>query len=96
LTLKPRAAWVGFLTDCIRALVSELRRLGATVREREDGLEIEPSKLGGAAIETYDDHRIAMAFAVAGLKVAGVRIKNPACVAKTFPEFFQRLAKLGV
>jgi 3-phosphoshikimate 1-carboxyvinyltransferase len=94
-----RIRGVGFIrhheSDRIRAIASELRRLGATVREREDGLEIERSKIRPAAIETYDDHRIAMAFAVAGLKVAGMRIKDPACVAKTFPEFFERLAKLG-
>jgi 3-phosphoshikimate 1-carboxyvinyltransferase len=48
-----------------------------------------------AAVETYDDHRIAMAFAVAGLKLAGVRIINPGCVAKTYPEFFKDLANLG-
>jgi 3-phosphoshikimate 1-carboxyvinyltransferase len=64
------------------------------VRELDDGLEIEPSRLHGAAIETYDDHRIAMAFAVAGLRCAGIRIENPACVAKTYPEFFRDLATL--
>jgi 3-phosphoshikimate 1-carboxyvinyltransferase len=90
---------VGFIrhheSDRIRALTTELRRLGATVREFDDGIEVEPSTLHPAAVETYDDHRIAMAFAVAGLKLAGVRIRNPGCVAKTYPEFFKDLATLG-
>ena len=82
-------------SDRLRALATELRRLGATVQESEDGLAIEPSALKPAAIETYDDHRIAMAFAVVGLKLAGVRITNPGCVAKTYPNFFSDLAALG-
>lgn len=81
-------------SDRIAALATELRRAGATVVEFEDGLEIQPSPLRPAAIETYDDHRIAMAFAVAGLKAHGVRIKNPGCVAKTWPEFFADLERL--
>jgi len=90
---------VGFIrhheSDRLRALATELRRLGATVQESEDGLAIEPSALKPAAIETYDDHRIAMAFAVVGLKLPGVRITNPGCVAKTYPNFFSALAALG-
>jgi 3-phosphoshikimate 1-carboxyvinyltransferase len=89
---------VGFIrhheSDRIRALATEVRRLGARVTEFDDGLLIEPSELFPAAIETYDDHRIAMSFAVAGLKLPGVQIKNPGCVAKTFPEFFDRLAAM--
>jgi 3-phosphoshikimate 1-carboxyvinyltransferase len=89
---------VGFIryheSDRIRALVTELRRIGASVHEFDDGLAIEPSPLRPATIETYDDHRIAMAFAVAGLKVPGIRIRNPGCVAKTYPEFFADLAHL--
>ena len=60
----------------------------------EDGLEIAPSAMRPATIETYDDHRIAMSFAVTGLKLAGVKIKDPGCVAKTFPDFFDRVAAL--
>ena len=82
-------------SDRIRALATELRRLGATVVENEDGLEIAPSSMHPAAIETYDDHRIAMSFAVTGLKLGGVKIKDPGCVAKTFPDFFDRLAALS-
>ncbi len=81
-------------SDRIAAIATELRRLGAAVREFDDGLEIAPSALRPAAIETYDDHRIAMAFAVVGLKVPGMRIRNPGCVAKTYPEFFADLARL--
>jgi 3-phosphoshikimate 1-carboxyvinyltransferase len=89
---------IGFIrhheSDRIAAIAAELRRIGATVREFDDGLEIEPSRLRPAAIETYDDHRIAMAFAIAGLKLGGITIKDPGCVAKTYPEFFGDLARI--
>lgn len=89
---------VGFIrhheSDRIAAIAAELRRLGVSVREFDDGLEIAPSKLNPAAIETYDDHRIAMAFSVVGLKQPGIRIRNPGCVAKTYPGFFDDLARL--
>jgi 3-phosphoshikimate 1-carboxyvinyltransferase len=81
-------------SDRIRALATELRRIGARVEEFEDGLAITPAKLTPASIETYDDHRIAMSFAIAGLKLGGLRIRNPGCVAKTFPDFFERLEAL--
>lgn len=81
-------------SDRIRVLATELRRLGASVVEADDGLEIEPSAMRPASVETYDDHRIAMSFAVTGLKLAGLKIKNPDCVAKTFPDFFARLSRL--
>ena len=90
---------VGFIrhheSDRIHALATELAHLGAAVREFDDGLEILPSPLHKAMVETYNDHRIAMAFAVAGLKLAGVRIRNPGCVAKTYPEFFEHLTSLA-
>jgi 3-phosphoshikimate 1-carboxyvinyltransferase len=82
-------------SDRIHALASELAGLGAAVREFEDGLEIFPSPLNRGVVETYDDHRIAMAFAVVGLKRAGIIIKNPGCVAKTYPHFFDHLASLA-
>jgi 3-phosphoshikimate 1-carboxyvinyltransferase len=81
-------------TDRLAALATELRRLGATVEERADGLTITPRPLHGAAIETYDDHRMAMSLALVGLKVPGVVIRNPGCVAKTYPGFFADLEKL--
>jgi 3-phosphoshikimate 1-carboxyvinyltransferase len=76
----------------VQALRVELGKCGAQVIEEGDTLTIFPSQLHGAAIETYNDHRIAMAFGILGLKVAGIRINNPACVKKTFPNFFQKLA----
>ena len=79
-------------TDRIGALATELRRLGQGVEERPDGLTINPAPITPAEIETYDDHRIAMSFAVTALRAPGVRLLNPSCVAKTFPDFFARLA----
>ena len=81
-------------TDRILALANELTRLGAEVETGEDYLVIRPGDYRGAEIETYDDHRMAMSFAVAGLKIPGIRIKNPTCVEKSFPDFFQRFANL--
>ena len=84
-------------TDRIQAMVTELRRVGAKAAEHEDGFTVwpaEPSQLHGADIETYNDHRMAMCFAVLGLKVPGIRIKNPGCVSKTFPNFFDKLEQL--
>jgi 3-phosphoshikimate 1-carboxyvinyltransferase len=83
--------------ECERvvALRTELTKCGAKVTEEGDTLTVYPSKaeeLHGAEIETYNDHRMAMCFAVLGLKVAGIKIINPACVKKTFPNFFQKLA----
>ncbi len=81
-------------TDRIGNLAIELRKLGAEVEERNDGLLIHPpSQLQPATIETYDDHRMAMSFALAGLRQAGVQILNPRCVEKTFPDYFSRLAE---
>ncbi len=81
-------------TDRITAVVTELRRLGTRVEEYPDGLKIYPGPLKPAEIETYDDHRMAMAFAITGLVSPGVVIKNPGCTAKTFPDFFDRLFAL--
>jgi 3-phosphoshikimate 1-carboxyvinyltransferase len=76
----------------VAALRTELTRCGAKVIEEGDTLTVFPSQLHGAEIETYGDHRMAMCFAILGLKVAGIRLKNPSCVKKTFPSFFQKLA----
>lgn len=80
--------------ECERvvALRTELTKCGAKVIEEGDTLTVFPSALHGAEIETYNDHRMAMCFAILGLKVPGIKIKNPACVKKTFPNFFQKLA----
>ena len=80
--------------ECERvvALRTELSKCGAVVREEHDTLWIEPSILHGAEIETYNDHRIAMSFATLGLKIPGMKLRNPGCVRKTFPNYFQKLA----
>ena len=78
----------------VAALRTELTKCGAEVLEHGDTLTVFPSaeRLHGAEIETYNDHRMAMCFAILGLKVPGIKIKNPSCVKKTFPNFFQKLA----
>jgi 3-phosphoshikimate 1-carboxyvinyltransferase len=76
----------------VMALRTELHRCGARVEEQGDTLVVHPSSLHGAEIETYDDHRIAMCFALVGLRTAGIRLRNPACVRKTFPHFFAKLS----
>lgn len=78
----------------VMALRVELTKCGAEVVEEKDTLTVFPSeaKLHGAEIETYNDHRMAMCFSILGLKVPGIKIKNPSCVKKTFPNFFQKLA----
>jgi 3-phosphoshikimate 1-carboxyvinyltransferase len=78
-------------TDRIGDLARELRRLGSEVQEFDDGLEIAGGGLHGAEIETYNDHRMAMSLALAGLKIPGVVIKNPQCTAKTYPKYFTDL-----
>lgn len=79
-------------TERVDALKTELTKCGATVKEEGDTLTVFPSTLHGAEIETYNDHRMAMCFGVLGLKVSGMKIRNPACVKKTFPNFWQKLA----
>jgi 3-phosphoshikimate 1-carboxyvinyltransferase len=81
-------------SDRIAAVTTELRQLGGAIVERDDGWEITPSTLHGGEIETYDDHRIAMAFAVVGLRVGGIAILDPECVSKTFPGYFETLEQL--
>ncbi|MDJ0786856.1 MAG: 3-phosphoshikimate 1-carboxyvinyltransferase [Myxococcota bacterium] len=81
-------------TDRLAALKNELERLGARAHVDDDSLRIEPGPLRPADVETYDDHRMAMSFALAGLRIEGLRIRDPGCVAKTWPDFFQALDKL--
>jgi 3-phosphoshikimate 1-carboxyvinyltransferase len=81
-------------TDRIRAVVNELSRMGIKAREHEDGFEVEPGEPGPALIETYGDHRMAMSFALVGLRAKGIRIKDPQCVTKTYPRYFDELKKL--
>ncbi|MEA3343305.1 MAG: 3-phosphoshikimate 1-carboxyvinyltransferase [archaeon] len=75
-------------TDRIAATVAELKKMGVDASELSDGLVVKGGDVHGAVIDTYDDHRIAMSFAVAGLRVAGVVIKDESCVSKTYPDFF--------
>jgi 3-phosphoshikimate 1-carboxyvinyltransferase len=81
-------------TDRLHALAVELDRVGIGVDEMADGLRIRPGSLRGAALETYNDHRMAMSMALLGLVVPGIVIRNPGCVAKTYPDFFKDLERL--
>jgi len=76
-------------TDRLAALETELQKLGARVTAGPDSLHIEPAPMHGAEIETYDDHRMAMSLALAGLRIPGVTILDPACVSKTWPAYFE-------
>ena len=82
-------------TDRIGDLARELQKLGAAVVETADGLRIEPRPLRPATLATYDDHRMAMSLALAGLRVPGAMILDPACVGKTFPDYWRKLATLA-
>jgi 3-phosphoshikimate 1-carboxyvinyltransferase len=81
-------------SDRIAAVVAAARALGCEARELPDGFEIDGPATHGGLIETRHDHRIAMAFAVAGLAIPGVVIDDPACVAKSYPGFWDDLARL--
>jgi 3-phosphoshikimate 1-carboxyvinyltransferase len=81
-------------TDRLAALATELRKVGAEVDEFPDGLTIHPRPLHGATLDTYNDHRMAMSLSLIGLRIPGIRINNPGCVAKTFPSYWQTLENL--
>jgi 3-phosphoshikimate 1-carboxyvinyltransferase len=81
-------------TDRVNAMATQLRAMGADLDERQDGLLIRPAKLKPAQVATYDDHRMAMSLAIAGLANEGVTIEDPACTSKTFPTFFEVLGQL--
>lgn len=83
-------------SDRLHAAATELSRLGINVDQKEDGLIIYPGNPRPGLVSTYNDHRIAMSFAVLALRAPGVEIADPACVEKTFPDFFDRLSQLGV
>jgi 3-phosphoshikimate 1-carboxyvinyltransferase len=92
-TLRNIASWRVKETDRIAAMATELRKLGAVVEEGADYLRVTPpAALRPATIDTYDDHRMAMSFSLAALGGVRVRINDPGCVAKTFPEYFDVLA----
>jgi len=75
--------------DRIDAVCSQLSKMGIRVSQTPDSMEITGRSPKGAVIETYNDHRIAMAFSVAGLKIEGIQIENPSCVEKSFPTYWQ-------
>ena len=83
-------------TDRLAAMASELRKVGAEVIEGEDYLEITPpERITAATIDTYNDHRMAMCFSLAALGEAEITINDPGCVSKTFPEYFDTLARIS-
>ncbi|HKY02124.1 MAG TPA: 3-phosphoshikimate 1-carboxyvinyltransferase [Burkholderiales bacterium] len=95
-TLRNIASWRVKETDRIAAMATELRKVGATVEEGADFLRvIPPIQLQSAAIDTYDDHRMAMCFSLVALSGVPVRINDPACVNKTFPEYFAAFESLA-
>ena len=75
-------------TDRIAAMAAQLRQLGVAVEEHRDGVTIMPSKPKSSSIDTYKDHRVAMSFALVGLRIPGIHINDPGCVGKTFPTYF--------
>ena len=90
-TLRNIASWRVKETDRIAAMATELRKLGAEVDEGEDFIRVTPASLKPAAIDTYDDHRMAMCFSLAAFGTP-LRINEPKCVAKTFPDYFERFS----
>jgi 3-phosphoshikimate 1-carboxyvinyltransferase len=94
-TLRNIGSWRVKETDRIAAMATELRKLGAVATEGPDWLRVEPpAKLRGATIDTYEDHRMAMSFSLAALGGVTVRINDPGCVAKTFPDYFRVLSSI--
>jgi 3-phosphoshikimate 1-carboxyvinyltransferase len=103
-TLRSIGSWRVKETDRIAAMAAELRKLGAAVEEGADYLRITPPGITSsgastlvphAAIATYDDHRMAMSFSLVAVGGVPVRINDPRCVAKTFPEYFDVLAGIS-
>jgi len=81
-------------TDRVSAVVTELRRLGLSVEEHDDGMTIHPGPLHGGTVATYDDHRMAMSFSLLGLRQPGIVIAEPGCTSKTYPDYFTDLETL--
>jgi len=95
-TLRNIGSWRVKETDRIAAMATELRKLGAAVAEGKDWLRVAPcAALRPATIDTYDDHRMAMCFSLAALGGVTVRINDPKCVNKTFPEYFEALSRIS-
>ncbi|MCH5266390.1 MAG: 3-phosphoshikimate 1-carboxyvinyltransferase [Lachnospiraceae bacterium] len=83
-------------SDRLRGIVTELKRLGISCEEKEDGLRLVPGEITPATIQTYEDHRMAMAFAIIGAKIPGIIIDNPLCCQKTFENYFEILTNLDL
>ena len=97
-TTPTRVTGIGFIrkkeTNRVAAVVNELKRLGIDAEEESDGFVVRPGPPRPGRVETYDDHRMAMSFAVIGLRAPGIEILDPGCVSKTFPDFFDVLGTL--
>jgi 3-phosphoshikimate 1-carboxyvinyltransferase len=95
--LRNIASWRVKETDRIAAMADGLRKVGATVEEGDDYVVVKPPArlTSNAAIDTYDDHRIAMCFSLVSLGGVPIRINQPECVGKTFPDYFERFAKVA-
>jgi len=94
-TIRNIGSWRVKETDRISAMATELRKLGAKVEEGKDFLKVAPGKLKpSVAIDTYDDHRMAMSFSLVSLGGVPVKINDPQCVAKTFPGYFDVWKKI--
>jgi 3-phosphoshikimate 1-carboxyvinyltransferase len=93
-----RVTGIGFIrkkeTDRVGAIVAELKKLGIRAEEESDGFVVHPGTPQAGEVQTYDDHRMAMSFAVTGLAAPGIQILNPGCVSKTFPGFFAAMERL--
>jgi 3-phosphoshikimate 1-carboxyvinyltransferase len=83
-------------SDRIFVICDSLKKMGVQVEEREDGFTIHPSQPQGTTLDPHDDHRNAMVFGLLSVKVPGIRIKDPACISKTCPTYFEELENLGV
>ncbi len=96
-TLRNIASWRVKETDRIAAMAAELRKVGATVEEGADYIKVTPPAafIPNASIDTYDDHRMAMCFSLVSLGNVPVRIHDPKCVAKTFPDYFEKFASIA-
>ena len=95
-TLRNIASWRVKETDRLAAMATELRKVGAAVEEGADFIRVAPpQQFRAATIDTYDDHRMAMCFSLASLGGVGVRINDPGCVAKTFPDYFRMFSGLS-
>ena len=94
-TLRNIGSWRVKETDRLAAMATELRKVGAEIDEGADWIRVAPPKqFRAATIDTYDDHRMAMCFSLAAAGGVPVHIREPECVTKTFPDYFERLAEL--